>query len=147
MERVVRRVRLDELDGPLGEVARVDEEAWVLVRSQDREGCVPGAGADLEDPCLLTPASFFFFFFFFSKVGGSFGKLLQDGKLLFQPLSVLEEVGCVAPVELVPPFFRSGVEARGVEGGDCVGALEGVLGGGVGAEFRGGFDVVPSLRN
>lgn len=49
-------------------------------------------------------------------------------------------------VELVPPFLGRSVEAGGVEGGNGVGALEGVLCFGVGVVGGIGFNLIPCVE-
>lgn len=86
---VVRLVGPDHLDGLLGEVARVDLEVLVLVVLEDGEGRVPRARADLEER---------------GGRGGGGSDACQDGEFLLQPLAVLEEVGRVVLVEVIPPL-------------------------------------------
>lgn len=72
-------------------------ELGVLVSRQNRKGRVAGASAYLKDgdgSSVLLRQS------------------IKDGKLLLEPFPVLEEVGCVVLVELVPPLCRVGIESN-----------------------------------
>jgi hypothetical protein len=44
-----------------------------------------------------------------------FGHLAEHGELLHQPLAILEEIGLVVGVELVPPLLGLVIEALLVE--------------------------------
>lgn len=93
---VVRFVTAHNVDGSFGEVAGMDLQKRVLVVGQDGESSVAGASADFEE--RLRTGIFLC----------DFG---QDGEFLLQPLAVLEEVGGVVLVELVPPLSRVRVES------------------------------------
>ena len=74
----------------------MDFESGVLVVLEDWERGVPRSGTDFEE-CGGR------------GVGG--GDAREDGKFLLQPLAVLEEVGGVVLVEVVPPLRRVGIES------------------------------------
>lgn len=93
---VVGFVTAHDINGSLREIAGVDLQQRVLVVCQDREGSVACTSADFEE-CL--------------RAGIFLGDFCQDGKFLLQPLAVLEEVGGVVLVELVPPLRRVRVES------------------------------------
>lgn len=67
----------------------------VLVLGQNGEGRVARAGSYFEEGAGTV------------SLGGD---LVQDGELLLKPLAILEEVGGVVLVELVPPLCRVRVE-------------------------------------
>ena len=109
----------------------MNHQVWILVRRQYGKRSVASASADLQHRRLR---------------GTILGRQLrQDGKLLEEPLAVLEEVRIVVRVEEIPPLVRSIVEAALVEVGNGALALPGKGLLGEDGVLRVDFDVVPRV--
>lgn len=109
----------------------MDPQPRIPIPPHDRKGRIARPGTDLQHH--LAP-----------RAGPR--DLVEDGEFLEEPVPVFEEGGGFLAVEEVPPSGWVGVEAGGVEGGDGVEALVGVLGEAVGGVGGGREGVVPGVE-
>lgn len=71
-------------------------EIWILIMCENRKGRVACAGTHLEKD---------------TRAVIRLCDLSQDGEFLLKPLPVLEKVGGIIFVEVVPPFGGIGIES------------------------------------